>query len=110
MSLVPTDDIQKVRAADRSLYRSLPFMTKYEFNQLVSLRTLHLAKGAPPLVELPENFTAKTNMELRTIALRELKEKKMPYIVKRPMPNGKTEYWRVDELDLVAVQHLFRDG
>lgn len=109
MNLQPTDDLQKVRTSDRANYRSLPIMTKYEFNQLMSLRTLHLAKGAPPMVDMPEGMRIQSNMRLREIALQELKEKKLPYIMKRPMPNGKTEYWKVEDLDLVAVQHLFRE-
>jgi DNA-directed RNA polymerases I, II, and III subunit RPABC2 len=109
MSLVATDDISKVRSADRSTYRSMPVMTKYEFDQLIGLRTMHLARGAPPLVDVPEDYKIHSNMELRNIAIRELKEKKMPYIVKRPMPNGKTEYWRVEDLDLIAVTELMRD-
>jgi hypothetical protein len=28
----------------------------------------------------------------------ELKEKKLPYILKRPLPNGTYEYWRLSDL------------
>lgn len=103
-----TDDYQKIKNADRSKYRSLPVMTKYEFDQVIGLRTMHLSKGAIPLVDIPEDFKIQTNMELRDIALRELADGKLPYTIKRMMPNGKPEYWDVKDLSLVAVQHMMR--
>jgi len=102
------DDYQKIKNADRSKYRSLPLMTKYEFNQVIGLRTMHLSKGAIPLVDIPEDYKVQTNMELRDIALRELNEGNLPYIIKRTMPNGKLEYWDVRDMSLVAVTHLMR--
>lgn len=105
-SLLIQDEVQKIKTADPSQYKSLPFMTKYEFNQVIGLRTIHLARGAIPFVEVKPNI--EKNMNLRAIALQELKEGKLPYIVKRPMPNGKTEYWKVNNLNLISVRHLLR--
>ena len=102
------DDYQRIRNADHSKYRSLPIMTKYEFDQVIGLRTMHLSRGAPPLVEVDADFRVSSNMELRAIAIRELKEGKLPYMVKRPMPSGKTEYWRVSKLNLSPVMNLMR--
>lgn len=85
-------------------------MTKYEFNSMISLRTMHLSKGAPPLVDLPADFHIARNMELRSIAIRELREGRLPYLVRRQMPNGKPEYLRVSEMDLSGVRHLIRDA
>jgi DNA-directed RNA polymerase I, II, and III subunit RPABC2 len=107
-SFTIVDDYQKIKAADRSKYNSLPLMTKFEFNQIISLRTMHLSRGAPPLVDIPDDYTIQTNTQLREIALRELTEHKLPYMVKRPMPNGKYEYYPVDALSLVAVSYLMR--
>ena len=56
------DEIQKVREADVTKYRSKPLMTKYEFDQLIGLRTTHLSRGAVPFVELPENFKIHSNL------------------------------------------------
>jgi DNA-directed RNA polymerase I, II, and III subunit RPABC2 len=83
-------------------------MTKYEFNQIIGLRTMHLSKGAPPMVDVPKDFVIKSNTELRALAVRELADGRLPNIVKRTMPNGKIEYWRVGDLDLCAVRHLMR--
>jgi hypothetical protein len=46
-------------------------------------------------------------MMLREIAIRELKEGKLPMGIRRPLPNNKHEYVRVKDLDLVAVKHMF---
>lgn len=87
--------------------QSLSLMTKYEFNQLVSLRMLHLSKGAPPLLDDLSDLKIKSNMELRHVAIRELLAGRLPYMVRRIMPNGKPEYWRVKDMDLTAVRVLF---
>ena len=93
---------------DTSNYISLPWMTKYEFDQLIGLRTMHLSKGAVPFVDLPADFTIKSNMDLRLIAIEELKTGKLPYIIERPMPNKKSEFWRVRDLSLQSIRHIIR--
>jgi DNA-directed RNA polymerase I, II, and III subunit RPABC2 len=107
-SFVISDDVQKVNGADTSAYITLPWLTKYEFDQVIGLRTMHLSKGAIPLVDVPEGFKVTSNTQLRQIALEELRTKKLPYIVKRPLPNGKSEYWPVSKLELHAIQHMMR--
>ena len=47
-------------------------------------------------------------MELRQIALQELTQGKLPYIIERNMPNKKKEYYRLKDLDLVAVKDRMR--
>lgn len=96
----------KIKEHDRSKYISMPFMTKYEFNLLIGMRTMHLSRGSKIFIDLPSDFKIKTNMDLRSIAIRELKEKRLPYIIKRKMPNNKMEYWPVSELSLIVVQHI----
>lgn len=107
-SFIIPDDVQKIKTADLSSYITLPWLTKYEFDQVIGLRTMHLSKGAVPLVDVPDGFRVTSNTQLRQLALEELKNKKLPYIVKRPLPNGKAEYWPVAKLELVAIQHMMR--
>jgi DNA-directed RNA polymerase subunit K/omega len=97
---------QKIKDHDRSKYISLPVMTKYEFNALIGLRTMHLGRNATVFVEIEEDFKIEKNMDLRKIAIRELKEKRLPYMIVRSMPNGKKEYWPVSELNLITVDHM----
>lgn len=103
------DEVQKVRACNPKEYQSKPIMTKYEFDSMIALRTMHLSRMAIPLVNLPDNFKIETNMDLRKVALMELQEGKLPYLVKRILPNKKTEYWKVKDLDLSAVRNLIRE-
>ncbi len=35
------------------------------------------------------------------IALKELELKKIPFIIKRPIPNGGFEYWYVSDLEIL---------
>jgi DNA-directed RNA polymerases I, II, and III subunit RPABC2 len=107
-SLVIQDDVVKIREAMQQTqnYITLPWMTKYEFDQLIGLRTMHLAKGALPMVPVPEGFQVESNMELRKIAIDELRQKRLPYMIKRPLPNGRMEYWPVASLALSAVEYL----
>lgn len=107
-ALMITDDVQKVKAANVDTYSTLPWMTKYEFDQLIGLRTMHLSRGAVPLVTIPPDFSIESNMRLRQIAIEELQQKKLPYLIKRTLPNGKIEYWPVSRLMLQAVQHMMR--
>lgn len=105
------DDVEKVGVLleDEERFTN-EIITKYEFNQTISLRTMHLSKGAQPLVDLPADFKIRGNMELRSIALQELREGRLPYLVRRMMPNGKTEYRRLSEMDFTGVRHLIRDA
>ena len=31
----------------------------------------------------------------------ELKERKLPFIIRRPLPSGGSEYWKVEDLELL---------
>jgi len=107
--LVSDDSTKVVQVYNPDLNKSTQLMTKYEFNQIIGLRTMHLSRGAPIFLnKKPDDIRISSNMELRKIATEELLEGKLPYIVKRVMPNGKPEYWKVNDLDLTAIRHLMR--
>jgi len=101
------EDINKVIANVEKSKISKPIMTKYEFDQIIGLRSMQISQGSIVFVDTSK-LVIKSNMELRKIALQELKEGKLPFIIKRPLPNNKFEYYRIKDLDLVAVQHMFR--
>ena len=99
------EDYNKITASLDKNKISKPIMSKYEFNQVISLRTNQLALGGKPFVNL-EDFDIKTNMDFRKLALEEMKQGKLPYILKRQLPNGKNEYFKIKDLDLIAVQYM----
>jgi len=101
---VPFDDCVKVFASLDNKKISKLIMTKYEFNLIISQRAVQLSQGHPPFVSVDK--TIKSNMDLRKIALEELKQCKIPFIIKRPLPNDKYEFVRIRDLDLSAVKYM----
>ena len=74
-------------------HKTRPFLTLYEKTKVLSLRTRQIEEGAKPYIKVPEGMT-----ESYQIALEELKQKKIPFIIKRPLPDGSYEYWRLIDL------------
>ena len=100
----PFDECGKIlNSLDKPKISKL-IMTRYEFNVVISTRTGQLSLGAIPFVEIKENV--KSNMDLRKIALEELRQNKIPFIIKRPLPNNKYEFIRVKDLSLSAVKYM----
>jgi len=96
----PFDECNKVLSSLSNPKISKMIMTKYEFNLVISQRTIQLSTGHIPFVTIDKPI--KSNMDLRLIALEELKQGKIPFIIKRPIPGGGCEYWKVNDLELIA--------
>jgi|Laugrefbdmm110sn_1035136.scaffolds.fasta_scaffold17904_1 DNA-directed RNA polymerase subunit K/omega len=79
-----------------SLHRTLPMMTKYEKTRILGQRAKQINDGATPFVKVPENV-----IDGYLIAIKELEEKKIPFIIRRPLPNLGSEYWMVEDLEIV---------
>jgi len=101
----PFDECGKILSTLDKPKVSKMIMTKYEFNQVISLRTCQLSLGAVPFVDIKAEI--KSNMDLRKIAIEELKQNKIPFLIKRPLPNNKYEYVRVRDLNMNAVKYMF---
>jgi len=78
------------------LHRTIPIMTKYESTRILGQRSKQIENGAQPLVPMPSNI-----IDSYIIAENELKEKKIPFIIRRPIPNGGSEYWYAYDLELL---------
>lgn len=74
-------------------HRSPPFLTVYERTKILGTRTNQLAEGAMPFVTVPEYMTQPLE-----IAKLELEQRRLPFMIKRPMPDGTFEYWRLSDL------------
>jgi DNA-directed RNA polymerase I, II, and III subunit RPABC2 len=79
------------------LHRTLPFLTKYEKARVLGQRAKQIETGAKPLVKVPENI-----VDSYVIADLELREKKIPFIIKRPIPGGAFEYWNLKDLEIIG--------
>ena len=68
------------------------FMTKYERARILGSRALQISKNAPLMVDPCEESDPYKLAEL------ELSEKKIPFVVRRYLPDGSYEDWKVSEL------------
>lgn len=97
-----SDEIAKMAKVTRDdnniiidpLHRTLPYLTKYEKARILGQRAKQIEVGSKPLVKVPENI-----IDGYIIAELELREKKIPFIIKRPIPGGAFEYWHIRDLE-----------
>ena len=79
------------------LHRTIPFLTKYEKARILGQRAKQINSGAYPLISVPENV-----IDGLIIAELELTQKRIPFIIRRPLPNGGSEYWKVKDLEDIS--------
>lgn len=77
------------------LHKTIPYVTRYEKARVLGERAKQINAGSPPFIEVEENI-----IEGYLIALREFENKKIPFIIQRPLPNGGCEYWRLRDLEI----------
>ncbi len=70
-----------------------PFITKYERAKILGVRAEMIASGAKPVVNVPKGISIAYD-----IALLEYKAKKIPLLIRRHLPNGSYEDWRLEDL------------
>jgi DNA-directed RNA polymerase subunit K/omega len=71
-----------------------PCLTKYEKTKILAERTQQIENGALLYIPLTDKLTT-----AYSIALEEFKQKKLPFIICRPLPNSKEyEYWKLNDL------------
>jgi DNA-directed RNA polymerase I, II, and III subunit RPABC2 len=77
-------------------HKSVPYLTIFEKTKILGFRANQLAQGGMPFVNVPAHVT-----DVLEIANMELEQKRLPYILKRPMPDGTFEYIRLNDLLIV---------
>jgi len=78
------------------LHKTFPYLTKFERAKILGQRAKQINNGSPIFVKVTPNI-----IDGHTIALMELQQKKIPFIIKRPLPNGSNEYWKVSDLSIL---------
>ena len=68
------------------------YLTKYERARVLGTRALQISMNAPVMVELDGET------DPLKIAMKELRERKIPIIIRRFLPDGSHEDWSIDEL------------
>ncbi|KAJ3132624.1 DNA-directed RNA polymerases I II and III subunit RPABC2 [Physocladia obscura] len=78
-----------------------PYMTKYEKARVLGTRALQISMNAPVMVDL------NGESDPLVIAMKELRDGKMPLMIRRYLPDGSYEDWTVDEvLDNLCTKHM----
>lgn len=106
--LVPTDDEMSAQAMvvrnqhgqiiDENHSRTHPWISRFELAAVLGKRADQLSHGAPPQIQLQEGV-----IDSMEIARMELEEKQIPFVIRRPFPDGEgSEYWPVHELMVLS--------
>lgn len=91
----PPDHPTREGAPDEN-HRSQPWISQYERTKILGFRTNQLAQGAKPYIAVPKHVV--NTIEIARI---EIKERRLPFIIARIMPDGNFEFWRLSDLILL---------
>lgn len=82
-----------MRSYDPSKNTTKNILSKYEKVKIIGLRAEQLQRGAEPLIDW-KGF----EFDPRKIAMEELKQRKIPFMIRRTLPNGGKEYYRLADM------------
>jgi DNA-directed RNA polymerase subunit K/omega len=98
--IMPMIALQQVPPTSEHLdkfHKSQPFLSVYERTKILGFRANQLAQGARSYLKpVPDHITSTLE-----IARLELNQRLLPFIIKRPIPDGTFEYWRLSDLMLI---------
>ena len=78
------------------LHKTMPLLTKYETTKVLGMRLKQLNGGCNPYISVNEKI-----IDNNIIALMELEQKVLPFIIQRPLPNNTFEYWKLQDLTIL---------
>ena len=79
------------------LHKTVPWLTKYERTRVLGQRIKQLNTGAEPFIKVASSI-----IDNSIVAQMELEQKKLPFIIRRPIPGGGSEYWRLKDLSVLG--------
>jgi len=91
--IISYDDIIKKNKNIKK--KTVPFLNKFERARLIGVRIQQLSSGAQPKI-CTNGFNS-----IKDIVEEELIQRKIPLIIKRILPNGESEEWRLEEFEKV---------
>jgi len=71
-----------------------PTLTRFERARIMGARALQLSLGAPVFIKIPKNATSSLE-----IAMEELKQRVIPIVIKRTLPNGDYQHLSIDQFE-----------
>lgn len=78
------------------LHKTLPYLSKYERTRVLGQRAKQINAGAKSFIAVPDNI-----IDGYIIAEMELLQKRIPFIIQRPLHGGVTEYWKLRDLEIL---------
>lgn len=87
--ILPATEDSQQRQKKRT---TTPYLTKYERARVLGTRALQISMNAPVMVELDGET------DPLHIAMKELKARKIPILIRRYLPDGSFEDWAIEEL------------
>jgi len=84
---ITSDSSNKIKVTSK-------YLTKYERTRILGTRALQISLGSPPTVDIG------SLTDPYEISLLELRQKKIPIIIRRYLPNNTFEDWNITELEL----------
>ena len=79
---------------DDQIVTGPPILTRFEKARIMGARALQLSLGAPVFIEIPKNATSSLE-----IAMEELKQRVIPIVIKRTLPNGDYQIIPLDKFE-----------
>lgn len=92
----PSIPLRTNLSEDDPKHRSAPFLSIYERTKILGMRTNQLAQGARPYIQVPEHVS-----DIQEIARLELEQRRLPIIIKRFMPDGTAEKFRLSDMIII---------
>ena len=77
-------------------HKTTSILSRYERARILGERAKQINEGAQSFIEVDESI-----IDGYLIAEKELEQKKIPFIIQRPLPNGGSEYWRIRDLEIL---------
>ena len=91
-----TQDVEhkpvEIITKDGEVITGPPTLTRFEKARIMGARALQLSLGAPVFIEIPKNAT--TSLE---IAMEELKQRIIPIVIRRTLPNNDYQNIPIDK-------------
>ena len=93
IDIMDTDGhVSNQHAIDKSKRITTRYMTKYERARVLGTRALQISMNAPVMVDIGNET------DPLKIAMKELRDRKIPMIIRRYLPDNSYEDWNLDEL------------
>ncbi len=84
----------EITGKDDQIVTGPPTLTRFEQARIMGARALQLSLGAPVFIEIPKNATSSLE-----IAMEELKQRVIPIVIRRTLPNGDYQHLPIDQFE-----------